>query len=239
MRFLAGFATAFLLSTAVFAQGRGGGFSGAQPKVTGSFGSVVFPGGTPATSPGVQRSFGSTNFPGGGGPHLNVPNTKNLTLSPRRGLGSYGAQFGYGIPWFYYGPDYFNQPEMSVPDQRLFNPTQPAAAVSPSNSPNVVIVYPPQAAQQAPVQEDANWRVYPPQQTAAPAAAPEAVPEAPNYLLAFKDHNIYPTVAYWIDGNTIHYITSGNRHNQATIDLLDRPLTERLSKDAGYEVKLP
>jgi hypothetical protein len=232
MRVLTGVSVVLLLNSGLFAQGRGGGSSGAQPRVTGSFGSVLFPGGTPATSPGTQRFFGSTSFPGGGGPRLVVPNTRNLTLSPRQGLGTYGAQFGYGIPWFYYGPDYFYQPDQSA--------MQAEASAQPSQ-PNIVIVYPPQSGQSlsgAPTAQGDTWRVYPPAQTA-PAAESPAPPEQPNYLLAFKDHNIYSAVAYWIDGDTIHYITSGNRHNQATIDLLDRPLTERLSKGAGYEVKLP
>jgi hypothetical protein len=235
MRVFAGVFLALLLGSALFAQGRGGGFAGAQPKVTGGFGSVVFPGGTPATSPGTQRSFGSTNFPGGGGPRLAVPGTKNLTLSPRQGMGTYGAQFGYGIPWFYYGPDYFYQPDQAA--------TQPEASAQPSQ-PIIVIVNPPQSGQSplgapmtAPAQGD-TWRIYPPAQPAPVVEVPPS-PEQPNYLLAFKDRNIYSAVAYWIDGGTIHYITSGNQHNQATIDLLDRPLTERLSKGSGYEVKLP
>ena len=239
MKVLAGVSIALLLSSGLFAQRRGGGFSGAQPKVTGSFGSVIFPGGTPATSPGTQRFFGSVAFPGGGGPRLVVPNTKNLTLGgPRNGLGLYGAQFGYGVPWFYYGSPDVNASDY-VPDQGAAA-QQPAALLQPPAQPNVMIIFPPQGWQppSGAQGETRNWSSYPPAQT--PSAAEEpAAPEQPNYLLAFKDHNIYPAVAYWVDGNTLHYITSGNHHNQASLDLLDRALTERLSKEAGYEVKLP
>ena len=230
MKVFTGASLVLLLSSGLFAQGKGGGFSGAPPRTTGSFGSVVFPGGTPATSPGTQRSFGSVTFPGGGGPRLVVPGTRNLTLGPRYGLGLYGAQFGSGISWFYY-----YAPEVSPEPQSVPAPAPSAQAYS-----NVTLMYPPQGAQTAPVvQEEAGrWRSYPPAETPAPASEPAAT-ELPNYRLAFKDHKFYSAVAYWVDGNTIHYITSGNQHNQAPLDLLDRKLTDRLSKQAGDEVRLP
>src|SRR5207302_1683074 len=71
-----------------------------------------------------------------------------------------------------------------------------------------------------------------------PAAAPE--PETtPNYLIAFKDHTIYSSVAYWFDGDTLHYFTTGNTHNQASVSLIDRELTERLNREMGTDFKLP
>jgi hypothetical protein len=45
-------------------------------------------------------------------------------------------------------------------------------------------------------------------------------------------------VAYWVDGDTIHYFTSGNTHNQASVSLIDRALTRRLN-EGGLDVKLP
>jgi hypothetical protein len=42
-----------------------------------------------------------------------------------------------------------------------------------------------------------------------------------------------------VDGDTIHYFTTGNKHNQASLSLVDRDLTDRLNKETGYEVKLP
>jgi len=230
-----GIALMLLVGSGVFAQVRGGGFSGAAPRMTGGFGSVLFPGGTPATSPGTQRFFGSTVFPGGGGPRLVVPNANNLTLGPRRGgLGLYGAQFGYGLPWFYYDP-YGNY----LPDQSADQQAAPAQVEQPQN---VTVVYQgaPPAGPSPQGDAGGRWVYYPPvQPQPAPAAQETPAPEQPNYLLAFKDHNIYSALAYWVDGTTIHYITPGNHHNQASLDLVDRPLTERLSKESGYDVKLP
>jgi hypothetical protein len=42
-----------------------------------------------------------------------------------------------------------------------------------------------------------------------------------------------------VDGDTLHYFTSGNTHNQASVSLVDRDLTERLNKESGVEVRLP
>jgi hypothetical protein len=59
------------------------------------------------------------------------------------------------------------------------------------------------------------------------------------YLLAFKDHSVYSAVAYWVDGDTLHYFTTGNVHNQASMSLLDRELTVRLNKELGIDFRLP
>jgi endonuclease YncB( thermonuclease family) len=70
--------------------------------------------------------------------------------------------------------------------------------------------------------------------------AAEAAPSEPQqYLLAFKDHTIYAALAYWVDGDTLHYFTSGNTHNQVSLSLVDKALTERLNREAGTEVRLP
>jgi endonuclease YncB( thermonuclease family) len=72
------------------------------------------------------------------------------------------------------------------------------------------------------------------------AAQPAAEPPAPDrYLFAFKDHSIYAAVAYWVDGDTLHYFTSGDTHKQAPLSTLDRPFTERLNRETGVALKLP
>ena len=73
------------------------------------------------------------------------------------------------------------------------------------------------------------------------AAGPGPQPgmEQPHYLIAMKDHTIYSAVAYWADGDTLHYFTSGNIHNQVSVSLIDRDLTERLNKEMGTDFRLP
>jgi endonuclease YncB( thermonuclease family) len=81
-----------------------------------------------------------------------------------------------------------------------------------------------------------------PDQTAdrGPASAPDDNSSGPShYLIAFKDHTIYAATAYWVDGDTLHYFTEGNVHNQASLALVDREFTQRLNREAGLDVRLP
>ena len=68
-------------------------------------------------------------------------------------------------------------------------------------------------------------------------AKPPAEPA--HYYIALKDHHIYLAVAYWLDGNTLHYFLPGNTHNQVSLSLVDRDLTVRLNRESGTEVRLP
>src|SRR6185312_14465810 len=72
-----------------------------------------------------------------------------------------------------------------------------------------------------------------------PAAAQPEETQPDHYLIALSDHSIYSVVAYWVDGDTLHYFTAGNVHNQASLSLVDRALTARLNRESGLEVKLP
>ena len=81
--------------------------------------------------------------------------------------------------------------------------------------------------------------VYQPEQRPETLEEPAKPADPPHYLLAFKDHSIYSAVAYWVDGDTLHYFTAGNVHNQASMSLVDRPLTERLNRELGIDFTLP
>lgn len=59
------------------------------------------------------------------------------------------------------------------------------------------------------------------------------------YLIAFKDHSIYSAFAYWVEGDTLHYVTPQRVHNQASLSLVDRELTEKLNRNQRLPVKLP
>jgi len=59
------------------------------------------------------------------------------------------------------------------------------------------------------------------------------------YLIAFKDHSIYSAFAYWVEGDTLHYVTPQRVHNQASLSLVDRELTEKLNRNHSMPVKLP
>ena len=251
MRALGGLSIALLMAGGLFAQFRGnGGFSGATPRMTGGFGSVVFPGGTAATAPNITRSFGNVAFPGGGGPRLVVPGT---ITDPTFGL-RFGATVAGRTPVRTDGRGRRTTPVYAYPvyvggfyDSSYSYPIQAAVPQQPAQQ-NVTVIYPPQPAPvvlypgdsggQATVGPESNFRTYQAPYNQ-PAEEPAASTEQAHYLLAFKDHTIYSTVAYWVDGDTLHYFTAGNKHNQASLSLIDRELTERLNKESGATLNLP
>jgi len=72
-----------------------------------------------------------------------------------------------------------------------------------------------------------------------PTSRRQPDPQPTIYLLAFKDHNIVPALGYWMEGNTLHYVSVEHSMNQASFDLIDRELSQRLNEERGVEFKLP
>jgi len=78
----------------------------------------------------------------------------------------------------------------------------------------------------------------------APAPAREYRPSAaadrePIYLIAFRDHRIVAAVAYWVEGDTLHYVTREREHKQIPLDEIDRAFSEQLNRDRRVEFRLP
>jgi hypothetical protein len=82
-------------------------------------------------------------------------------------------------------------------------------------------------------------QVYPPPSPGSAQQPESSSQESPAFLIAFKDHTIYAAVGYWVEGDTLHYITSGNTHNQVSLDLVDRELSARLNGERGVDFLLP
>ena len=73
-----------------------------------------------------------------------------------------------------------------------------------------------------------------------PAAAPLQNSVDPvEALIALKDHRVHVAVAYWLLGDTLHYITPFGIHNQVSLRLVDRSLTSRLNADRLLQLVLP
>jgi hypothetical protein len=70
------------------------------------------------------------------------------------------------------------------------------------------------------------------------AAAPAPDPKPTIYLIAYKDQSIYPALAYWIEGDTLHYITPQGSHNRASLELIDREFSEQLNRERNVEFSL-
>jgi hypothetical protein len=211
------------IATSVFAQAGKRGFGG-----------VVFPGGGTSTgSTNVTRNFGGVVFPGGSPSNLVIgrpavpPNTnanrnfqRTPTSSRRR---STGQVYVSAYPVYVGGFDNGYASQEPAPAQRA--------------TPVMIQAGPDGDFTTVPQNFDRSGYERPHSQITAVEEEP-AAPEAPRYLLAFKDHTIYSAVAYWADGETLHYFTNGNTHNQVSMSLVDRPLTERLNRELGIEFSL-
>jgi hypothetical protein len=254
---------ALLLAATVFAQGRGGfgaGRAGAvanaqAPGLTtyGSrtgFGNVVFPGTGHApnappfsiTNPGFASQLGATvgvggfhgfgnGFGRGHGGVIAVPFAYPVIVGGGYSGFGYGYDSGYGYPAAPYPPQAY--------------PPQPYP-VQPYSGPQVIInqTFLPETAR--PV-----VREYTPENPSGEGTRPYEAPARPSadadasdngtnfYLIAFKDHSIYSAYAYWIEGDTLHYVTAQRAHNQVSLDLVDRELTQRLNRNRNLQVKLP
>jgi hypothetical protein len=236
MRALKGFCIVMLSAAGLFAQYRGS----ATPYITGGFGSVLYPGGTTATSSNIVRFQTNVAHPGGGGPRLNVPYSSGYYRS-NRSNGGYIYPYSYAYP-VYVGNYYDPSAAGYVDPSAVPPPSAGAAGPGTSGAPIIINIGVPGPAAAPPgAPGGPGGPATPPEayQQNAPPQDENAGAEPTHYLIALKDHTIYSAVAYWVDGNTLHYFTSGNVHNQVSVSLVDRELTERLNKETGLQVNLP
>ena len=201
-----------LASAAAFGQRAVGGSTFSRST---TFGSSI-------TSSVVHAGHGSTlnTFTGGGrfrnrtGPIIYVPYA----------LGGY-----YG--GYYNGDEGMQAPPGGYPQQQSMGPQ---VVINQNFAPDVAR---PIVRQYVP---DANGgiHVYGPQSS---AVAPDTTvaEESPTFLIAFKDHTIYAAIAYWVEGDTLHYVTNQSTHNQVSLDLVDRELSDRLNRERQVDFRLP
>lgn len=70
-----------------------------------------------------------------------------------------------------------------------------------------------------------------------PGAQPDDQPTI--FLIAMKDHTIFPAVAYWVEGDTLNYITTEGSQNRASLSLVDREFSKQLNDERHVEFRLP
>jgi hypothetical protein len=226
MKSLVACGLAVLMAGGAVAQRRGGGAVVSGFGTNSGFGNVVFPAGKPTL--GTPFTLTNNSF----------ATQLGNAVAGRPFNGSFRRNFNNGaivyVPYAYpvfaggYGYGYGDVP----PQQQQPNVT----VIYPPAQPTPVIINQGQPGGPADVPRSQMQEYMPPQ---GPAGADQQTTEAPYYLLAFKDHSIYSAVGYWVDGDTLHYITAGNIHNQVSLSLVDRELTEQLNKGRGMQVRLP
>jgi len=215
----------------------------------GGWGNVNYPGTghPPGVSPNPNATFpGRLNATVQGRIYGGVPAIAPRASHPAHGrsvivpypvyIGGYGYVDSYG-----YGPNAYPAP---TPD--------PNAVMGPNGAPSVIInqnFAPPMAnpvmreysAGPGDQPDNSGMQSYqtPPSHPYADQSAAAQSEQATIYLLAFKDHTIVPALGYWLDGNTLHYVSVEHSLNQASIDLIDRDLSQRLNDERGVEFRLP
>ncbi len=192
---------------------------------------------------GSGHGFGNVVFPGTGtAPRQMVPYSVFSSFPHRLGttVGGWPAVdplYRRGTAWPMIYPVYVGG----------YSPyEQPAYQQQP---PNITIVMPPQPQAQpvSPVTINQSFAPEPVRssiqtyQAPAPAPVPVPVPESEGviFLIALKDSSVYSAVAYWLEGDTLHYITPQGKHNQVSLDLVDRAISEKLNQGRKVEFRLP
>jgi len=171
--------------------------------------------------------------------------------------GRFGARVGaYPFPYAYsvYVPGYFD----TLGDQGYYPPVSVPPPPAAAGNPPVIInqFFGAQDSGQGfapgvvpggvPVDPNGN-PIYPsPGPQPPPAAGVNALqpgdpmgPAQNYYLIAYKDHSVYAVLAYWLEGNTLNYVTTQNTHNQASLNLIDLDLTKTLNQARSVPFSLP
>ena len=211
------------VSPAVFAQTRGFARTGASvrraagPLARGSASGPVQSGGVAGLAPsagvipvsGLFLGYYPGYGPGYANGYVDVP--------PDTGVPApYAAtpQAGNVPPPAYYGADPGGQGYPSV----LINPN-----------------YTPETAH--PVMHDYSY-LSPSDGDDAAAAQPPAAPSV-YFLIAMKDHTIYPAIAYWVQNGTLNYITQQGVRREVPLTQVDREFSTQLNKERNIDFALP
>lgn len=197
---------------------------------------------------------GGGSFHGGGGFH-GSSGFRGRGFN-RGGFRGYGRGFRYGSPLFGYGfglgfgyPYYYDPflfDSFYSPGFYDYNDYYPY---------NNYVSYPPVAASAPPViinQDYAPQPVQPmailPPQPVQPAQPPQPVqPPEPEssvyrptiYLIAFRDGTIRAAVAYWVSGDSLHYVTRQHEIRTVSLDRIDRDFSIRLNRERRVDFRLP
>jgi hypothetical protein len=218
--FVTGVCTICCLAAPAVAQFGGGGSLG------GSF-----------ASRGISRPLGGIQPP-------RAPGLNHRGQFPQRGFGNGFLPYGYSV----YVPDYFDNyvdpsyaPMVVPPAPPL--PPQAFSQQAPPAPPVIINQYFVQGGPGVPVNGPAGgtagYPPPPPSQDQDAAAGDPLAPTENYYLIAYKNHSVYAALAYWVEGNTLHYVTTQNTHNQASLDLIDIDLTKNMNRTRNVPFTVP
>jgi hypothetical protein len=149
---------------------------------------------------------------------------------------AYGGGYGYGNP--YYDPN-------AAPPTVVVNPDYQSDIVHPvlNDYTNVTLPQPGPAYDLSPqpsnVQrlDQGSPQTSGGQNTSQTSALRDDQPTI--FLIAMKDHTIYPVIAYWVDKDTFNYVTVESFVKRVPLDQVDRDLSRQLNNERNLEFRLP
>jgi endo-beta-N-acetylglucosaminidase D len=59
------------------------------------------------------------------------------------------------------------------------------------------------------------------------------------FLIALTDHTVVAAIAYWVDDDTLNWISRDAKQNRMSLSLVDRDFSKQLNDERHVEFKLP
>jgi hypothetical protein len=196
---------------------------------------------------GSVSGYGSVLFPGTG--HAPLPSFGGFySRGGHYGGGNYGGNYGYGrrryppaamypvfVGGYGYGYGLMDDPppaQQQQPPQTIVVQQPPAQAAP---TPSVVI-------NQYFKSDGPAGGPEPQAMSGPPGSAAQAVARSDDkptiYLIAMKDHTIMPALGYWVEGDTLTYITSQGSKNSVSLTLVDKDFSKQLNDERHIEFSL-
>ncbi len=229
--------------------------SGRTYSSPGGFGNILYPGtghapNAPTGTPGgiVSRSAVGNYYGNRGSypyyaPRVNHPGHGRSNVVPYPVIvGSYGG-YGYGGGGYFDGLPQAPQGYQESAPPIINTNTAPSVVINQTFIPDRPL---PAARDYAdgpdgPQEQQSGMRVYEGLKTQRqPDPSARRASDQPTlYLLAFKDHRIIPALGYWVEQGNLHYVSAEHSLNQASLDLIDREMSQQLNDERNVEFKLP
>jgi hypothetical protein len=138
------------------------------------------------------------------------------------------------VPWPVYdsgSADGNGNGQQNDPDQTLRPGLSPVPIINQS-------VVPPQGPLLGVVNPNASAKCVTAESNVIRPSAPKEE-RATIYLIALKDHSIVKALGYWMEGETLHYVSADYGLNQVSSILIDQDLSQHLNDQRGVAFKFP
>ncbi|BDC51566.1 hypothetical protein F183_A38810 [Bryobacterales bacterium F-183] len=198
----------------------------------------MFPGGVPghatalgATVRGVPPNYGGVapGRPGFGYGNYRGGRQPQRTIILPYAVPVFGGGFGYGYDPFYASTPVTMpvEPVAQQPPVVIINQAYQPDTINPQVREYTNLPAPSQQQQQ----QESSLKVY--------QNLPKQDDKPTIFLIAMKDGNIMPALSYWVEDDTLNYITRDSDHNRVSLDRVDRSFSMRLNEERGLEFRIP